>query len=552
MRRLDLPSWVTRSLRACALCVARALTPHRRALPAPDPSAPSEGDGAPWLEALRGIIGLRRIIVIANSEPYIHQRRGDKIELVRPASGLVAALEPTLRHCGGLWIGHGSGTADRETTGPDSELAVPPDSPSYRLRRVWLTPEEEQGYYYGLANEGLWPLCHLAHTRPVFRLADWERYRAVNERFASATPEVGLDGRSVILVQDYHFALLPRMLRARVPEGAKTPRIGIFWHIPWPNPEAFGICPWSKEILTGMLGADVIGFHTQYHCNNFLETCDRLLEARIDRERFSVTMEGRETLVRAFPIGIETTPVRTLDDGERAALKEKYGIRAERVAVGVDRLDYTKGLVERVRAVERFLETHPEYVGRFAFVQIGSPTRATIAAYRTLSEELEAAVAAVNARFGSGDYRPVVLIARHHEWDEIQYFYQLGDVCLVTSLHDGMNLVAKEYVWCQRPERGALVLSKFTGASRELTDAFIVNPYSIEEMAEAIAQALLLPAGERARRMRAMRAKVERHNAFHWASDLIRVLVNDVTPPRRTVSLRPSDGARARTASRAV
>jgi trehalose-6-phosphate synthase len=494
-----------------------------------------------WLNSLRKTIGNRQVVVIANREPYIHQRVNGKIDMIRPASGLVTALEPILRQCGGLWIAHGSGSADRETTDAKGEIAVPPFQPKYKLKRIWLSQEEEEGYYYGFANEGLWPLCHLAHNRPVFRLSDWRQYCKVNKRFCDETPESVLNEQSLILVQDYHFALLPRMLKQRTTamgkDAERSPKIGIFWHIPWPNPETFGISPWYKDLLGGMLGADVIGFHTQYHCNNFLETCDRYLEARIDWENFAVNMEKHETLIRAFPIGIDTAPVRALTDEERAELRAHYGIKGDIVAVGVDRLDYTKGIVERVNAVERFLEKHPEYVGRFTLAQMGSPSRTHIAAYRTLTEDLENAVNRINMRFKDprqkDGYQPIRLLAHHHDWDEIQYFYQLGDICMVTSLHDGMNLVAKEYVWCQRPDRGSLILSKFAGASRELTDAVIVNPYSIEEMADAIATAIALPAEERFRRMKAMRDKIENHNAFHWASDLIHALAHDVRRPLR-------------------
>ena len=489
-----------------------------------------------WLQSLRETMGGRKLVVIANREPYIHNRNAKegKVEVVRPASGLVTALEPVLRQSGGLWLAHGSGTADRENVDENSEVQVPPGNPRYTLKRVWLTPEEESGYYYGFSNEGLWPLCHLAHNRPIFRLTDWEKYGVVNQRFCDATPKESLTDKSLILVQDYHFALLPRMLKKRAAtlqtSTARQPKVATFWHIPWPNPEAFGICPWSKELLNGILGSDVIGFHTQYHCNNFLETCDRYLEARIDWESFSVTMENHETLIRAFPIGIDTAPVHNLSDSERNELKTKYGITAEIVAVGVDRLDYTKGLLERVGSVERFLEKYPQYVGKFTLIQMGSPSRSNIPAYQMLSEQLAKEVKRVNDRFGNeSGYRPIIFLSTHHEWDEIQLFYQLGDICMVTSLHDGMNLVAKEYIWCQRPDRGSLILSKFAGASRELTDAFIVNPYSIEEMADSIAAAIVLPKAERTRRMQNMREKVESHNAFHWAAEIIQTLVTKVS-----------------------
>jgi len=496
------------------------------------------------------------LIVIANKEPYIHQKLCKKAaaipanlsqtalsewlnetQIIRPASGLVSGLEPMLKQHGGLWIAHGSGNADFEFCNTNGEVQVPPENPRYTLKRLKLSELEELGYYYGFSNEGLWPLCHLAHIRPIFRLQDWQYYQSVSERFTDAIPEEKLKANSIILVQDYHFALVPQMLRRRseflfrsqmnssVREG--NPKIGIFWHIPWPNPETFGICPWGKELLEGMLGADIIGFHTQYHCNNFLETCNRYLEARIDLERFSVTMNERETLVKAFPIGIDTAPIQSLSSIDKLQIKKRYGITAPLIAIGVDRLDYTKGLIERIEAVERFLEKNPEYIGKFTLLQIGSPTRTHINAYQRFYEQLNKKIQAVNARFTFKDqpeYKPILFLSEHHDWHKIQSFYQLGDVCMVTSLHDGMNLVAKEYVWCQQSEFGSLILSKFTGASRELHEAFIINPYDIEQMAHAIEAALTLPSAEKARRMNAMKEKVLKQNAYQWASDQINAL----------------------------
>ncbi len=491
------------------------------------PPRPPFKETSSWIKSLRESMKDKNLIVIANREPYIHQYKNNKIEIIRPASGLVTALEPILRQFGGRWIAHGNGSADLDTANSDGEVMVPPGNPKYTLQRVALSREEELGYYYGFSNEGLWPLCHLAHTRPTFRLSDWEQYKTVNQRFTQAIPNRTLTDKSIILVQDYHFALMPRLIRTR--EGFRNSKIGIFWHIPWPNPEAFGICPWNQELLKGMLGSDIIGFHTQYHCNNFLETCNRYLEARIDWEHFSVTMDNHETFVKAFPIGIDPSPVNTLTDEEITALKTRYGIYNKWVAVGVDRLDYTKGIIERIEAVERFLEKNPEYIGNFTLVQMGSPSRTDIPAYRFLAEQLQQIVNRVNHRFGSQiggkNYQPILFLNQHHEWEEIQYFYQIGDLCLVTSLHDGMNLVAKEYVWCQRSDRGSLILSKFTGASRELTEALIVNPYSIEELADAIATALHMSKEEKTKRMDIMKEKIEAHSAFHWASNLIRALL---------------------------
>lgn len=514
-----------------ALCLSYAM--QRKITPTQKNSVetlqPKLLTSSPTLEVVSKPAASGPLVVIANREPYIHVHKQGKIELVRPASGLVTALEPVLRQSGGVWIAHGSGTADRETCDANDQIAVPPGNPKYLLKRIWLSENEENGYYYGFSNEGLWPLCHLAHMRPVFRQSDWIAYQNVNAKFANAIQLETLQQGSVILVQDYHFALIPRQLRTRI-HSAQGAKIGLFWHIPWPNPETFGICPWGDTLLSGMLGADVIGFHTQYHCNNFLETCNRYLEARIDWERFSVTMENHETRVQAVPIGIDTSPIQKLNERELLELKQRFGIQSKYIAIGVDRLDYTKGLIERFEAVERFLEKYPQFQGEFTLLQVGSPSRTTIPAYRSLSLELRQQADRINNKYSEARARPILFIPEHREWDQIQLIYQLGDVCMVTSLHDGMNLVAKEYIWCQKPERGSLILSKFTGAAREFPEAFIVNPYSIEEMADALAAALSLSPAERVQRMQSMHEKVKARTAHHWANDLIHALQTQPAP----------------------
>ncbi|MBI3300437.1 MAG: trehalose-6-phosphate synthase [Elusimicrobia bacterium] len=480
-------------------------------------------------EEMRRVLDGRPLVVVANREPYMHVRRGREIEVVTPASGLVTALEPVLLACGGTWVAHGGGDADRDTVDADDRLQVPPDNPKYALRRVWLTKEEEDGYYYGFSNEGLWALCHIAHNRPSFLPEDWAHYQAVNAKFAQALLEEIKDAREpCVLIQDYHYALLPRLIKEARPDA----RVGVFWHIPWPNPEAFGICPWQREILDGMLGADVLGFHVQAHCNNFLETVDGALESRIDWERFAVQRLGRTTLVRPFPISVDVPEPGTLGPKpDRAVVLKEVGSRAEFLAVGVDRVDYTKGIVERFRAVERFLERNPSYIGRFTLVQIGAPSRVQIKRYGDLNVELEAEAVRINARFTAGGWKAIVLRRRHHSHEEIRPFLRTADLCMVTSLHDGMNLVAKEYVASRDADDGALILSRFTGAARELTDALLVNPYDLDQTADAIHYALEIAPAERARRMAAMRKTVREHNVYEWAgkliSELARVKVRD-------------------------
>jgi trehalose 6-phosphate synthase len=492
-----------------------------------------------------------RVVIVANREPYIHERAGDgSVSIVHPASGLVTALEPVMRACSGVWVAHGSGTADRETVDKHDRVPVPPGEESYVLRRLWLSPEEEKGYYYGFSNEGLWPLCHVAHTRPLFRSDDWRHYQAVNQRFADAVcSEVDTDD-PIVLVQDYHFALVPRMIRERLPRAT----VLTFWHIPWPNSEPFGICPWRDDLLAGLLGSSILGFHTQFHCNNFIDTVDRFLESRIDREQNAVIHRGQRTLVRAYPISIEwpSAWTKTVPPAAecRTSVFAELGLAPNAyLGVGVDRLDYTKGIEERLLAVERLLERAPALRGRFTFVQLAAPSRTAIPNYQRLSDDVTRAAARINERFATGDYQPVILKRAHHEPPTVFRYYRAADVCYVSSLHDGMNLVAKEFVAARDDERGALVLSHFTGAARELTEALIVNPYDLEEASAALASALLMPVEEQRDRMRSMRTLLAEFNVYRWAGrmlvDAARLRRRERLTGRLSQLLREPAGSRA-------
>ena len=468
---------------------------------------------------VRLVLRGRPFLVVANREPYSHVRDGNKIKCVTPASGLVTAVEPVLRACGGTWIAHASGDADRETADGKGRLWVPPDAPAYVLKRVWLTEQEEEGYYYGFSNEGLWPLCHIAHTRPVFRIEDWEQYKKVNEKFADAAAEELAGAQNpFVLIQDYHYALLPKLIRDRRPDA----KIALFWHIPWPNPEAFGICPWGREILQGMLGADLLGFHIQFHCNNFLDTVDRLLESRTDWEQFAIDRRGHRTIVKPFPIGI--APSRKAEDDKgssaRQEVMKRLGTDARWLGVGVDRIDYTKGISERFRAIERFLEKYPDHRGKLVFAELAAPSRTSIKRYNDLGTELQKQVEQINQRFQTKNWKPILFLIGQHDREEIDLFYRAADFCLITSLHDGMNLVGKEFVGSRSDERGVLILSRFAGASRELRDALLVNPYDVDEVAEAMREAVEMKPEEQQARMSRMRAVLDDHNAYRWAADI--------------------------------
>ncbi|MEO5881005.1 MAG: trehalose-6-phosphate synthase [Caldimonas sp.] len=491
---------------------------HRRSL------GPQAGWDPDRLRALlRTQLRGDQVLVVSNREPYIHEHANGGIVVKRPASGLVTAVEPVMRACSGTWIAHGSGGADRDVVDSHDHVGVPPGKTQYSLRRIWLTKEEEQGYYYGFANEGMWPLCHVAHVRPVFRESDWQQYRIVNQRFADAVVAEARGEDPVVLVQDYHFALVPAMIRAKLPRAT----ILSFWHIPWPNPESFGICPWRREILQGMLGSTILGFHTHFHCKNFIETVDRFLEARIEHEHSTISYKGKQTLVEAYPISIEWPSDESIASWPpvaecRRRVVERLGLPATAcIAVGIDRFDYTKGILERLHAVERLLEKRPEWIGRFVFVQVAAPTRGLLEEYRQFQDRIANLTRRINERFGRPGYQPVHLLAEHHEHDQVNELFRAADVCVVTSLHDGMNLVCKEFVAARDDELGVLVLSRFAGAAREMTEALIVNPYHVEETADALHTAATMPVAEQRERMASLRMTVRADNVFRWAGHML-------------------------------
>jgi len=465
------------------------------------------------------------LIVVSNREPYIHHHAGGGIECVRPASGMAAALDPIMRAAGGVWIAHGGGNADRQTVDSHDHINVPPDEPSYVLRRVWLTEAQENAYYYGLANEALWPLCHISFARPVFRPEDWQCYREVNEIFARTVLEEAGSKPTFVFIQDYHFGLLPRMLKA----GNSNLIVAQFWHIPWPNREVFRALPWGEELLDGMLGNDLLGFHLDYHCQNFLDTVDRNIEAKVDQERFEVTRGGKVTAVRSFPISIDFGHQSRMAKSEAVDLemerqRKQFDLGDKFVGVGVDRLDYTKGIPERLLSIDRFLEQHPEYRKQLVFIQVGVPSRTRIPRYKALSKEVAELCDRINSRWGTDDWRPIVMLKEHLGPVEMMALHRLSQFCLVSSLHDGMNLVAKEFVASRFDEDGVLILSRFTGAARELGDALLVNPFSLEETADAILRALEMAPEERRKRMQRMREAVAEQNVFWWAGTILSTL----------------------------
>ena len=463
------------------------------------------------------------LVIVSNREPYLHhldEENQNDLTWRRPPGGLVSSLDPVMQAIeGGLWVAQGTGEGDRLSVDASGRVPVPPDNPTYTLKRIWLEQAEIEGYYDGFANEGLWPLCHVVFHRPRFQASDWEHYQKVNQRFADAILEE-IDGKSAFVwVQDYHLCLVPHYLRQARPDLT----IGISWHIPWPNPEIFRTCPYGVQLLEGLLAADVISFHIRYHGNNFLATVEQELEARLDRERSRVVRLGHETRIVDIPISVDVDEEEEVARSQEAADQMEH-FRAlfslehyDHVLLGLDRFDYTKGIPERLTAVDRLLQDHPEYKERLVFLQVGEVSRMQISHYQELNLEVEQLAQEINDRHGTVDWVPIILWRGPIERADLMALYQLADVCVVSSLHDGMNLVAKEYIASRVDESGVLVLSRFTGAARELTDALLINPYGADDFAKKLDQAIQMPEAQKTDRMRRMRRVVRQNNIYAWA-----------------------------------
>lgn len=463
-----------------------------------------------------------RFIVVSNREPYEHFYRDGRIEWRRSAGGLVTAVDPILQACSGTWIAWGSGDADSDAVDENDHVAVPPDTRKYTLRRVWLDKEEENGYYHGFSNQTLWPLCHVVYVRPLFSETDWEYYKKVNDLFARAViDEIG-DERAFVLIHDYHLALCSKKIKEERPDVP----VAQFWHVPWPNPEVFRICPWKLEILEGLLSNDVLGFHIVYHRDNFIKTVDLEVESRIDYERHAIIRKGHTTHVRAFPISVDFSSISDLSASSdftstREKIKKQQEVEFDVLGVGVDRIDYTKGILEKFRAIDRFLEKYPEYQQKFVYLEVGTPSRIHIHTYYDYMVKVEELVEEINWKYSTKHWKPLVLLRGPIDYSEILAYYKAADVCIVSSLHDGMNLVAKEFVSSQDARHGMLILSKFVGSAREYHDAVLINPYDTERTADAIKSALEIPPHEREKRMEKMRKWTAEHNIYRWGTDLI-------------------------------
>lgn len=466
-------------------------------------------------------------IAVSNREPYVHNYVGNEVKCIVPASGLTAAIDPVMQACGGTWIAHGSGTADNTVVDNKNSVRVPPETPKYSLRRVWLTKEEEAGYYSRFSNETLWPLCHIVYERPIFEEADWKTYQKVNQYFADAVlDEIG-NKKAFVFIQDYHLTLVAKMIKAAKPDIATA----LFWHIPWPNPEAFRICPWGPEILDGLLSNDLLGFHINYHRNNFMDTVERTMEAKIDREKYEIHRGNCSTLIKPFPISIDFEKISSEAETEAVTtemdrIRREWAISDHKIGVGLDRIDYTKGIPDRFKAIDRLLTRYPEYINKIVFFQLGEPSRIHVKRYRELNTEIEDLAEQINWKYRTNGWKPIIQLKTHLSPVSLLAFRRLADFFIVSSLHDGMNLVAKEFVASRNDEDGVLLLSRFTGAAREMREAMLINPYATDEFAEKIRQAIEMPRSTRKRNMVKLRNIVKENNIYRWAGEIINDLCN--------------------------
>lgn len=467
-----------------------------------------------------------KFIIVSNREPYLHMYTPDGVRVKTPAGGLTAALDPLMQATGGTWVAGGSGDADRENVDKQNRCRVPPANPKYVLKRVWMSKDEVDKFYFGFSNQTLWPLCHSVFRKPIFKKSFWNGYKHSNALYAEAVRDEmkGID-KTFIWFHDYHLALAPKMVRNSATKKQKLALVH-FWHIPWPPWSTFALLPWAKEVLEGILANDLIGFHLRSYCTNFLASVEKVMGIKPDYKTSTVKYRGRTIRVMPFPISIDFDAIdaRAKKPDVKREIKRVRApqyIPYKYIGVGVDRIDYTKGIIERFRAIDRFLEKYPEYQNKFVFVEAGVPSRTRIPAYMELNEEISKTVDEINWRYMRGYWKPIIYIREKLGPDRLFALYRTANVCIVSPLQDGMNLVTKEFISANVDCNGVLIVSKFAGATDELKGAIVVNPYDVEGFADAIRDALAMPLRERRRRMKNLRAMVKKNNVFKWLADFI-------------------------------
>lgn len=466
-----------------------------------------------------------KIVLMSNREPYMHERGKRGIKCKVPNGGLVTALDPVMQATKGTWIAWGSGSADMEVSDQVGKVMVPPDCPKYTLRRIWLSTKEVADYYYGFCNRVIWPVCHMFQENAQFDRDYWETYKKVNDKFSAAAVDEMNDGDN-LWIQDVHYCLVPARVREKMPHA----NIALFWHIPFPAVEAFSCIPWRNELIRGLLGADLLGFHTNTYSVNFLNAVRKEVPDAIVTDS-AIELGGHVTRVRTFPIGIDYQSYRALGEAEtirKRAARMRKKLDIDHILLGVDRLDYTKGILNRFLAFERFLELNPRYQGKASFIQVASPTRSIITEYREMKRQIEETVGRVNGRFQQPNWTPIIYMNRHIPGDELLVLYEVADVAMITPVVDGMNLVVKEYVTVN--EHGVVILSEFAGASEEMREALIVNPYDVDMSAAAILKALTMTQEERQRHIRSLRAVVREHDVFWWLNTFMKEWGVDIDP----------------------
>ncbi len=472
-------------------------------------------------------LGNYKFILVSNREPYIHSRKEGETKCSKPAGGLTAALDPLMQACGGTWIAWGSGDADKDVVDDKARVQVPPESPRYTLKRVWLTKDEVDKFYFGFANQTLWPLCHYVYQKPNFDYEFWETYKHVNHLYAKAVlEEIEGHDRVFLWVQDYQLALVPRFIRDSEKIAGKNVYIGDFWHIPWPAWEIFSLCPWAEEILEGLLGNDLIGFHLTQYCYNFLENISKILDIPVDYDNSNILYNDRKILIEPFPISVDFNAIdefarrKEVEDDMKRIRSEEF-VPFQYIGVGVDRLDYTKGIIERFKAIDLMLREYPEHLKKFVFVEAAAPSRVEVPAYKQLHHDIIALVEEINGKYEKNGWKPILYLEEKLNYDTLLGLYRTGDICIVSSLHDGMNLVAKEFVAANVDEKGVLILSKFAGAAKELEPALLINPHDIQEFANAIHESIVMPSEERRDRASSLRRIVAEGNIYKWLQDFI-------------------------------
>ncbi len=506
---------------------------------------------SPPLDSVLSSLESHQLTVVSNRQPYRHSFENGDIVIDRPAGGLTAGLDPVVQQTDGIWVAWGDGDADQEATDDTDSVRVPPDDPAYTLKRVWLSESAVADYYYGFSNRVLWPLSHSLTEHVTFEDRYWERYREVNHQFADSVVEAVGDGadepreeatgtdsdaatETVIWFQDYHFGLAPRFVRDQLGESALLSQ---FWHIPWPEREVFRDCPHQSDLLDGLLANDLLGFHIPRYCANFLDCVATILpEASVDWSAWTVEYAGHESRIRAFPMGVDTETIAehaaAPDDGFWDRFRDDHGIPDDQqVAVGIDRLDYTKGIPERLAAIEKLLATQPNWRGEFTYVQKATPSRTAIPEYRELGRRVERDIERINDRFGTADWQPIVEIDDYLSEEALYGLCRYSDLAIVSPLADGMNLVAMEYVSAQIDHTGVLVLSDRAGAHDLLGSAAIsIDPTDTDTFADRLDLAASMPDDDRSQRMQALRSTVTETDIQSWMASVFEATLDAAEP----------------------